>query len=106
MNLTYEKYVRFTLLLCFIVSSVVSIKLNSHPALVVALSALCAFIGFECMLRYPQAKEKQIDYTPEIQQILDILKQHDQRADALDLKFKEIKDNISLGSIASAITRR
>ncbi len=92
MPLTYENLVRGVLLLLLVAGSLTA---NTVPPSITLLS----FIAFEFMVRKLEKPKQVKDFSVEVAAIT-------AKQEELDKQFKEIRDNISIGAMASAIKRR
>lgn len=92
MSLTYENLVRGVLLLLLIIGSFTDKTVS--PAL-----TILSFIAFEYMVRKLEKPMVAPDYTKEVKELQDKLEE-------LDVKFKEIKSDLSIGNISAALQRR
>lgn len=92
MPLTYENLVRGMLLLLLIIGSVTEKTVS--PGLTIII-----FITFEYMVRKLEKPAAVKDNSAEVKELQDKL------AD-LDVKFKEIKSDLSIGNISAALQRK
>ncbi len=92
MRLTYENVVRSLLLLLLIIGSITDKTVS--PAL-----TILSFIAFEYMVRKLEKPVIVKDNSAEVKELQDKL-------DDLDVKFKEIKSDLSIGNISAALQRR
>ena len=92
MRLTYENVVRSLLLLLLIIGSITDKTVS--PAL-----TILSFIAFEYMVRKLEKPTPGTDHTKEVEELQDKLVD-------LDVKFKEIKSDLSIGNISAVLQRR
>ena len=92
MRLTYENVVRSLLLLLLIIGSLTDKTVS--PSL-----TILSFIAFEYMVRKLEKPISNKDHSTELKEIQD-------KFNELDVKFKEIKADLSIGNISAAMQRR